>query len=47
MSKPINPTTQQNAKPKSKRKRRKSPEKQEKANQFDKIVKENSAFTIA
>ncbi len=46
MPKAINPTTQQNPKPKSKRKRRKSPEKQEKANQFDKIVKENSAFTI-
>jgi hypothetical protein len=46
MPKKINLTTQQNIQPKPKRKRRKSPEKQEKANQFDKIVKENSAFTI-
>jgi hypothetical protein len=46
MPKQINPTTSQNTKPKSKRKKRKSSEKQEKANQFDKIVKENSAFTI-
>jgi hypothetical protein len=46
MPKKINPTPLQNLKPKSKSKRRKSTEKQEKANQFDKIVKENSAFTI-
>jgi hypothetical protein len=44
MPKKINLTTNPSTKPK--RKRRKSPEKQEKANQFDKIVKENSAFTI-